>query len=143
MLLNKALFPKYPLIGINEKIGEFLKSHQGQRKVNYQLLILANKSGLKELTRTSLVEEGIQFEYPAHINLKNYNMDKKVVLEINMSDITKRDEAHDLIKQLTNQSIYPLNIIVHYGKYTEYYVQGKYYDISSRDDYISLLSKRA
>ena len=77
------------------------------------------------------------------INLKNYNMDKKIVLEINMSDITKRDEAHDLIKQLTNQSIYPLNIIVHYGKYTEYYVQGQYYDISSRDDYISLLSKRA
>lgn len=127
---------------INEKIGEFLKSHQGQRNVSFELLALTNKNALSELDRNSLIEYGIQFEYPAHINLKNYNMDKKIVLEITMSDITKRDEAHDLIKQMTNQSIYPLNIIVHYGKYTEYYVQGKYYDISSRDDYISLLSKR-
>lgn len=127
---------------IYEKIGEFLKTHQGQRQISFKLLVLANKNSLKELTRTSLIEEGVQLEYPAHINLKNYNMDKKIVLEIDMSDITKREEAHDLIKQLTEQAIYPLNIIVHYGKYTEYYVQGKYYDIGSRSAYISLLSKR-
>ena len=43
------------------------------------------------------------------------------------------------IKQLTNQSIYPLNIIVHYGKYTEYYVQGKYYDISDLGKIINVV----
>ena len=124
------------------KIGEFLKSHQGKRKVSFKLYLLQNKTSLVEMTRTNLVEEGILMEYPAHVSLANYNLDKRIVLEVQMSDLSKRDEAHDLIDKLADISVYPLNIIIKYGKSTEYFMQGKYYEIDSYQDYIELLSKK-
>lgn len=127
---------------VYEKIGEFLKNHQGKRKVSYKMYLLQNKKGLIDLTRTSLIDEGILMEYPANVSLANYNMDKKIVLEIQMSDLSKREEAHDLIDKLDDISIYPLNIIIKYGKSTEYFIQGKYYEINSYQEFIDLLGKK-
>ena len=127
---------------IYDKIGEFLKNHQGKRNVSFKMYLLQNKALLTPLNRTNLLSEGILMEYPAHISLENYNLDKRIVLEIQMSDISKRDEAHDLIDKMNDISKYPLNIIIKYGKSTEYFMQGKYYEIDSYDEYIKLLSKK-
>lgn len=127
---------------IYEKIGDFLKSHQGKRKVSYKLYLLHDKTSLINMNRTNLIDEGILMEYPAHVSLANYNLDKRIVLEIQMSDLSKRAEAHDLIDTLADISDYPLNIIIKYGKTTEYYMQGKYYEIDSYQEYINLLSKK-
>ena len=94
------------------------------------------------MSRTNLIEEKILLEYPAHVSLANYNMDKRIVLEIQMSDLSKRAEAHDLVDKLADISKYPLNIIIKYGKTTEYFMQGKYYEIDSYQEYINLLSKK-
>ena len=127
---------------IYDKIGEFLKNHQGKRKVSYKLYLLQNKKSLIDMNRNNVIEESVLMEYPATISLANYNLDKRIVLEIQMSDLSKRAEAHDLIDKLSDISNYPLNIIIKYGKNTEYFIQGKYYEINSHQEFIHLLSRK-
>lgn len=127
---------------IYEKMGEFLKNHQGQRHVSFKLYLLKNRSTLIDMNRSSIVDEKTTMVYPGSISLANYNMDKRIVLEVQMSDLTKRDEAHDLIDKLTDIAEYPLNIIIKYGKTTEYYLQSKYYDIDTYQEYIDILKTK-
>ena len=127
---------------INDKIGEYLKEQQGKRNISYKMYLLQKKNNFIELDRKNLITESVLMEYPSTINLTNYNLDKRIVLEITMSDLSKRDEAHELIDNLADMSIYPLNIIINYGKSTEYFMQGRYYEIDSEREYIKLLAKR-
>lgn len=124
---------------VNSKIGELIKENQGERKFTYDLYFLNGKKGLTEMTRSNINTEGIYFDYPSKITLKDYNADKKIVLEIKLSAITKKEEADVIIKKLKDISNYPLNIIITYSKETFYYIQDELVEISNLDEYVSLL----
>lgn len=127
---------------INEKITELLKNSQGQRKFDYNFYIVDSKNSLIDMTRTSINTESIYFEYPSKITLENYNEDKKIVLEIKLSAITKKEEADKIIKELRDLSKYPINVIISYSKKTEYYIQDELMDIKSHDEYANILKDK-
>lgn len=127
---------------INEKINELIKENQGTRKFTYDFYFLKYKNGLTEMNRTNINTDGIYFKYPSKITIKDYNEDKKIVLKIKLSPITKKMEADNLIKQLKEVSNYPLNIIIEYSKQVDYYIQDNKVEVTNIDEYSSLLKEK-
>lgn len=127
---------------VNEKITELLKSTQGQRKFNYNFYIVDSKNSLIDMTRTSINTESIYFEYPSKVTLENYNEDKKIILEIKLSAITKKEEADRIINELKQLSKYPINVIISYSKSIDYYIQDELVKVSSYDEYGAILKDK-
>jgi hypothetical protein len=127
---------------VNEEITKLLKNNQGTRKISYNFYILDSKSKLIDMTRNSINAESIYLDYPSTITLKKYNEDKKIVLEIKMSDISKIAEAHSIIKELKDISEHPINVIINYAKETEYYIQDELVQVANKEEYSKLLKAK-
>ncbi len=108
-------------------IGDFFSQKQPDRKVEYHFYFYDKQDGLKEMTRGNLVEKKISFVYPSLLTLQNFNQDNRLVLDVTFSILVHQEEAHQMIEELDQNSIYPLHAVIHYGKTTEYYADQKWY----------------
>ncbi len=112
---------------LNEELEDYLNSKKGKGKVFHKFKIYSTGKGFIDLTNSILISEKVSMPYPGKITIDNFYQDSRLVLELNFDLVIDKTLAKEIVKELDEKFQDSLIAIIHYGKNTEYYFQGQWY----------------
>lgn len=116
-----------------QELGEHLETIPNMGKIDYQLKLYIQGRGILPLDRTSVVSEKVVLPSPNKITLKNFYQDKRILLEFHFEKAKDKNQVHQFVKELEENSEGTFPVIVSYGNTKEYYLRGSWYPYNEQE----------